>query len=203
MDPSTAPLNDPTANPKWIIFSKTLIANLLLALAVWLNAKYGLQMDGDTQAAIGGVLVVLMNGFIRIVYTKSAATLLPVIKPLSMVLALLPLALVLSACGGSTLNTAAGTALAGAGTAYGALSTANSYAYLTESMVCGAWGAYYKDTTTGKAPATPAALSSPLEVVSSFCSGDPAIGSTPLATLLDIWAKVQQLNAAQPPPKPS
>lgn len=98
----------------------------------------------------------------------------------------------LSACAGG-----AGVAgiVAGVGTAASMASTANSAAQITESVVCGAYGGYYADEQAGKIT-TPASLSGVEEAVAVFCSGGPAVGSTALGTVLDLWGKVQQLQAA-------
>ena len=108
------------------------------------------------------------------------------------VLALLGV-LLCSAC------TAVGGAAIGAGalTVYNTLSTAqadadtvNSGLKVGEDLICGTWGLYWRGTV-------PDDLTGWREDVAIFCSGDPAIGSTPEATLIDLWKKVQAIRAAK------
>lgn len=78
-------------------------------------------------------------------------------------------------------------------TYYGVASQINDDIKIGEDLVCGVWGAIWQK---------PASISVAgiREDVAIFCSGDPAIGSTPLATLEDVWAKVQAIRAAQVSP---
>ncbi|HUA55715.1 MAG TPA: hypothetical protein VMB81_26255 [Candidatus Sulfotelmatobacter sp.] len=86
--------------------------------------------------------------------------------------------------------------LAAASAAYGTARQLDDDLALGEDVVCGVWGAIWRrpavhDATGARADAR--------EAVARFCSGDPAIGSTPIATLEDLWEKVQLLRAASTP----
>lgn len=72
---------------------------------------------------------------------------------------------------------------------YGYAKDANTGLQLGEDLVCGLWGTLWQKPVTGD-------LERAREDVATFCSGSPAIGSTPLATLEDLWAKVQAIRAA-------
>lgn len=77
---------------------------------------------------------------------------------------------------------------------YSILTTINTVAEVSEETVCGAYGAYYALNRV-----TPDNLSGVEKQVSTFCSGDPVIGSTPFETLTNLLAHVGKLHAAAAP----
>lgn len=77
-----------------------------------------------------------------------------------------------------------------AGTAYGIIKDVNEGLEVTEDVVCATWGLYWKNSV-------PADLTGAREDVAIFCSGDPAVGSTPATTLVDLWGKVKAIRATQ------
>lgn len=82
------------------------------------------------------------------------------------------------------------TVAAGAAATYSYAKDANTGLEVTEDVVCGVWGAHWKGNV-------PDNLTGWREDVALFCSGDPAIGSTPEATLVDLWTKVKAIRAAK------
>lgn len=112
--------------------------------------------------------------------------------------AIVGLAGMLSACAVFSALGTAGGILSAAKTAYDTADEINSDAQVTEAVVCdGAkgFGAVYSALQNGKA--VPPTLESILEKVSDFCSGDPVIGSTPIATLENLYDDVKSLLQAQ------
>jgi hypothetical protein len=93
-------------------------------------------------------------------------------------------------CQGCALPPAIGYAVGVAGATYGYLKDANMVLKVESDLICGLWGAIWKKPT-------PASVSGFVEDVAIFCSGNPPIGSTPLATLEGLWGKVQAIRAAQ------
>ena len=50
---------------------KTILVNLIVILAAWLNTNYGIVLDGSTQAAIAVSALAIINIGLRII-TKTA-----------------------------------------------------------------------------------------------------------------------------------
>lgn len=74
----------------------------------------------------------------------------------------------------------------------------NEIAYQSEADVCGGWGLiYHGQRAFGFA--TPPVLKDAEDTVADFCSGDPPIGATPIATLKNLGGIVLKLAAAQAP----
>ena len=106
------------------------------------------------------------------------------------------IAAVLVLCGtGLTLS-----ACQGAGGVSTVAAQANEIAGQTEATVCKTFGLY----SAGKTEfgfKTPNSLEGAEETLAAFCSADPVIGSTPIATLTNLAIMAMRLVSAQAPPR--
>lgn len=78
----------------------------------------------------------------------------------------------------------------------------NQVAEQTEATVCKVWGVYYAGMEMFGYN-TPAPLQDDQEKLAVFCSGDPVVGSTPAATLVNLAKIAANLLAAQAPARAS
>jgi hypothetical protein len=76
-DQSAAPLNDPVDS---ILTSKTLWANLLAPVFLWLGTKYGLQLTPEMQGYVIMVVIALMNVGLRRISSRAVAFTTPISK---------------------------------------------------------------------------------------------------------------------------
>lgn len=106
---------------------------------------------------------------------------------------LLAVLLTCQGCGAVVLPAWLASTIATGSAVYAVVKEVNTGLELGEDLVCGVWGTLWQKPITGP-------LEQAREDVALFCSGDPAIGSTPLATVEDLWAKVLAIRAAQAPP---
>lgn len=90
------------SDPKSIFASKTLWANLVMLLAALLNAKFGIQLDADTQVQLVGGLITAVNIALRLV-TSRPVTVSGSASPAIAIL-LSGTALGLTACSGGQLS---------------------------------------------------------------------------------------------------
>lgn len=150
-----------------ILTSRTFWLNILGPLFTWAGAKWGLNLDADTQAAVV-LLVMSVANIVMRRFTSRPVAFTAAVK------ALLPLMLVasLAACAGGSTLLSDPTAI-----------KINNVAATTEATVCGAFGTYYKAKGTYQPTGTLLAIQEGLAV---FCSGDPKVGSTPTATLINL-----------------
>ncbi len=76
-DPAAAPLNDPVDS---ILTSKTLWANLLAPVFLWLGTKYGLQLTPEMQGYVIMAVIAVMNIGLRRISSRPVAFTTPVTK---------------------------------------------------------------------------------------------------------------------------
>lgn len=103
---------------------------------------------------------------------------------------LLAMLLACQGCGAVVLPAWLASTIATGSAVYAVAKEVNAGLHLGEDLVCGVWGTLWQRPVTGP-------LEQAREDLALFCSGDPAIGSTPLATLEGLWAKVLAIRAAQ------